>query len=87
MDLIIVYGESDDASVLLKKDDLSVIYIYDTYHGERPNIQVLESLGHNIISFFHSELVPEDKYEYVDTTNEVPNLDLIIDILKEKCYN
>mgnify|MGYP003562652768 CR=1 FL=1 len=83
--LIIVNGMDDDPSILINAETYEVIHTYDTYDGDNPNTNLLEKLGHGIIEEWEfDDLVDEEEYEPSDMTNKMPNLDLVIERLKEK---
>ena len=80
--IIFLKGEDDDAGAVFNTESRELIKTIDTYHGEEVNEALLKSLGVEVHSLYHSDLISEDEYEPSSTTCTPANFDLIKERIK-----
>lgn len=84
--LIFIVPEYDDASGIFTENG-ELVYTFDTYHNGMPDIELLEALGYKVIIEYFRDYIEDSEIEDTDRSDEIPNLELLKERIKEKHGN
>lgn len=79
-ELYIIKDEDVDA---IFDTDINLVYVNDKLHNGNLDLSLISALGYNYFELYHDEFIKEDEYEEPSLSNEIANLSLLKERLKE----